>query len=160
MKTLHIKRKSKPLINSKLLLHGEIGLPVYAAVCFLIGNLMVSLINFELVISYHPMCELVLWLCMPSQRGVIAIYIYTYKTDLYAKEQENHMHTLWIFYSSFLSARFVLSEDDWSLKETSSNATFTAWADLLLFFIISAPPHFPPFYFPVPLHCLFPCTHY
>lgn len=28
------------------------------------------------------------------------------------------------------------------------------------FFIVSASPHFPPFYFPVPLHCLLPCMQY
>lgn len=69
-------------------------------------------------------------------------------------------HALNPFYWSSVSVRCVSSEDDWSLKETSSNATFTAWADLLPFFIISASPHFPAFYFPVPLLCLFPCTQY
>lgn len=82
------------------------------------------------------------------------------------EEQKTHMHihvrterhTLGRpLYSSFMSVRCVSSENDWSLKEASSNATFTAWADPLPFFIISASAHFPPFYFPVPLHCLFPC---
>lgn len=77
---------------------------------------------------------------------------------------KNHMRTnvqterrtLWLSDSSFMSARCVLSEDDWSLKETSSNATFTARADLLLFFIISASPPFPSILFPRALTLPFP----
>lgn len=70
---------------------------------------------------------------------------------------EKHMA---VFYSSFMPARCVSSEDDWSLREAFSNATFTAWADLLPFFIFLAFPHFLSFYSPVPLHCLFPRAQY
>lgn len=110
-----------------------------------------QIIHYHWVTSSHTTCHLTL----TTYAKIKYLRDNNYK-KITCVQTCRQRHTLWLSDSSFMSARCVLSEDDWSLKETSSNATFTARADLLLFFIISASPPFPSILFPRALTLPFP----